>query len=125
MVPHPGPQPPPFEFPFAEARAALDAIEALVDALSRGARAHEQAAALPPRAFEGASRDAHERWSADVLDELRGQRSLLDDDAAHLRHRLLTAHHAQLDRERARAGWRVAHDRYLADRRERELQRTA
>jgi hypothetical protein len=121
MVPHPGPQPPLFEFPFAEARAALDAIESLVAALSSGARAHEQAAALPRRSFDGASRDAHERWLADVLDEVRGQRNLLEDDAAYLRQQLLVAHHAQLDRERARANWRQAHQRYLADRREREL----
>lgn len=123
MVPHPGPQPRPFEFPFAEARAALATIESLVAALSACAREHEQAAALPRRSFEGASRDAHERWLADVLDELRGQRSMLEDDAAYLRHRLLVAQHARLDRERARADWRLAQDRYLADRREWELQR--
>ena len=109
--PHPGAAPDPFDFPFSEARAAREAVEALADELRRLRTTHRDARGdVEAGVFEGTTAD---RWrdrfdaSMDELDQhvgaLDGQVDQIEADIARARAR------AEAD-ELAHLRWRRAHD---------------
>ena len=108
-VPHPGPQPTPFEFPFAQARQAVEAIEALAEELERTAQRHGDAAEVATRGFHGTTADAFRELLAATLEALgddvrtlRAHADLLDQDTAVARQR-------RDDSLEARRRWQLAH----------------
>ena len=104
-VAHPGPRPTEFTYPFEQARAALDAIDELIDELASCAADHEAATAEACVGFEGASRRAFERLMGEALSTMAAHRSQLDGDAQELRAQLDVAHQRRRDREDAMRRW--------------------
>ena len=104
-VSHPGPRPTEFAYPFEEARAAIVAIDELVDELALCAADHEAATAEASVGFEGASRRAFERRMGDALSTMAAHRRQLDGDAQELRAQLAIAHQRRRDREDAMRRW--------------------
>jgi hypothetical protein len=115
-VPHPGSRPPDLVFPFAEARAALRAIEGEVDDLTGCARDHEHAAVEVCQGFEGRSRDAFDARLSQALAQLAVRRQQLADDADQLRHLLAEAARRDADRQREQQRWATRLREYEADR---------
>jgi hypothetical protein len=108
-IPHPGPQPALFEFPFAQAEAALDTIDELAAHLLRLADRHAESASAALASWRGATADAFERQLGCTLDalhrdvaRLRRQAEQLEEDLGLARRR----HDASLD---ARREWRRRH----------------
>jgi hypothetical protein len=104
-VPPPGPRPADLTLPFAEARAALAAIEDELDDLAGCARDHEAAAVEVCQGFEGRSRAAFEPWLGDVLGGLALRRGQLADDADALRRWLAEAQRLRADRRAQQRAW--------------------
>jgi hypothetical protein len=115
-VPPPGPRPADLVFPFAEARAALVAIEAALDDLGGCVRDHEAAADVVCRDFEGRSREGFERGLAGVLGQLAVRRRQLGEDADHLRAVLADAARRRAEREQQQRTWHEHARAHEADR---------
>lgn len=86
-VPHPGPRPEVFAFPFAEAAAARAAMEAAADELRGLLAVHSDAVAGVRIGFEGETREHFDRGFAQLMAEvehalaqLRAQSHALADD---------------------------------------------
>lgn len=109
--PHPGAQPAPFVFPFAEAAAAQAAAEDLADGLSRLRDTHETAwDHVTSGTFEGRTARGLGDRLVELLgrvdehaDALRRQADTLADDLASARQR-------QRDATAAREAWARAYD---------------
>jgi hypothetical protein len=110
-VPHPGPRPGDLTLPIAEARAALAAIEHLLDDVGACVRLHDAAAAEVGQGFEGRSRTNFESWLVEVLARLASRRQQLADDADELRRWLADAERCHAERAASQRAW---HDRLRA-----------
>lgn len=89
MAVHPGPRPEEFDFPFAQAAAALGAIEDAAAALADMVSAHERAVTDVRVNFAGQTRDGFDQGFAQLVDRARTavmaletQRDQLEDDIA-------------------------------------------
>lgn len=70
VPPHPGPRPADFEFPFAEARAAIEALDACAERLVETVGTHRDAAAHARVDFEGDTRQEFDRTLQDTTEDL-------------------------------------------------------
>ena len=114
-VPHPGPRPPSFEFPFEAARAARAAALEAAEELRATARRHEAAADEAMAGFAGSTRDRFEAELAALIDGCRAHAEALEDQAAAIdtdvtdaRERQTRAQLAQSRWERDLSRWREA-----------------
>jgi hypothetical protein len=112
---HPGPRPPAFSFPFAEATGAREAIVSAAARLQATIRLHELAFAPAVEGFEGRSRHEFERGLEAVLDACRqhvsallAQAGQLDDEVDVARRRRDAAIEAQQRWQRDLDRWQEA-----------------
>jgi hypothetical protein len=108
-VPHPGPQPAPFEFPFSQAREAVDAIEALAEELGRLVDRHADAAEVATRGFHGTTADAFDELLAATLEALGDDVRTLRAHADLLAQDTTVARQRRDDSLEARRRWQVQH----------------
>lgn len=114
MTGHPGPRPELFEFPFAEATAALDAIEDLVDDLVRLEQRQGDASAAIRVGWEGLTASGFEHHTGVALDRLRGEVRALRHQADQLRADLATARARRDASIEARHAWQRRHAAWRA-----------
>lgn len=108
-VPHPGPQPPTFFYPFAEARAAAVAADDLADDLAQLADRHEQAAAVATVGFTGRTATAFETQLRETIAGLREEVAALRAQADALEADLASARRREEQSAQAREDWRRRH----------------
>lgn len=105
VVPHPGPQPRLFVFPFAEASAAGQAVRDLAEDLRLLAARHEDAAAQTRPGFQGQSRHEFDRGVEAVARALRSRAAVLESQADLLDDRVALARRRLADSEEALRRW--------------------
>lgn len=114
LPPHPGPQPELFEYPFAEAKAAMAEIDTTIAALTAGVAGHASAATDAMVGFQGRAAGAFQSALAAQLDAVEAHVRALDDVLTQLEADVAEAgrrREASLD---ARALWNRRMDDYQA-----------
>lgn len=111
-VPHPGPRPEAFVFPYAAARRALSAIDELLADLSSLELAHDDAVAISPWQFAGASRQAFELNLGSRLVTVASQRAALQEQHEAIAALIAQARAAEDVRDQHLAAWHRRADRY-------------
>jgi hypothetical protein len=91
LPPRPGPAPPDFHFPFAEAARALDAIEDLIDDIASMVSRHRSAAVSARVGFEGRARREFDAAFESLMSDFDDARTNLANDAAVLDAAIQTA----------------------------------
>jgi hypothetical protein len=109
-VPHPGPQPPTFSYPFEEARLAATAARDLADDLSRLADQYEQGAAVATVGFTGRTATTFEAQLRETLAGLRAEAATLLVHAEALEGDLALARQREEAATQARADWHRRHE---------------
>jgi hypothetical protein len=104
-VPHPGPQPELFQFPFPEAHAACRAIEELIDELRALLRTHHQAVDVARVDFEGRTRREFDQAFDEVTSALDAQVTALGSQLDGLEADIRTAEARRDAALQARADW--------------------
>ena len=104
-VPHPGPEPADFEFPFAPARAAALAIEDVIAALRTLVSHHESAAERARVGFEGQTRTEFDRGLGQSITALEWKIALLDAQLLQLEDEMILARRQAEQSEAAHADW--------------------
>lgn len=90
-VAHPGSRPSEFDFPFAQARRLIGAIDALVSELSTAIQRREQLVGAVLPTWRGSSRERFEAEVGAELDQLRQVRSQLESQLGELEDAVATA----------------------------------
>lgn len=104
--PHPGPQPPLFRYPFAEASAARTAADALADTLGRLRDTHDDAwSDVEAARFEGRTAGELRARLRDLLAGVDDAVDALRRQADDLADEITLAEQRQLDNAAARAAW--------------------
>lgn len=109
-VPHPGPQPPLFSYPFEEARLAAAAARDLADDLAQLADRYEAAAAVATVGFAGRTATTFEAQLRDTLAGLRAEAATLHGHADALEGDLVVARQREEAATQAREDWRRRHE---------------
>ncbi len=107
-VPDPGPRPEEFAFPFAEADAALAAIDQAVTELLGMIQVHEQAVGGARVDFEGETRRSFDRGFAELLAQADGGVRRLEDQRDQLEGDIEQAHRLRDASLHAIADWHRA-----------------
>jgi hypothetical protein len=115
---HPGPRPPGFSYPYAEAARARSAIVQAASRLQAMVRIHRLA--LPPAldGFEGRTRQEFEPRLAEVLEACEAHAEALLSQADLLDHELEVARRREDAAREARARWQRELDRWTAAQRQ-------
>jgi len=103
-----GPRPEEFTFPFAEARAALVAIDDAVAALRELVDVHERAVAEVRVGFAGQTRVGFDRGFDDLIGRVRASASALEAQRDELEADLATARRRREQQLDAIAAWERA-----------------
>jgi FtsZ-binding cell division protein ZapB len=109
-VPHPGPQPPLFSYPFEEARLAATAARNLADDLAQLADRYEQAAAVATVGFRGRTATTFEAQLHETIAGLRTEVAALHAQADQLEADVALARRREEAAAQARADWRQRHE---------------
>lgn len=109
-VPHPGPEPELYSFPFVRADQAVGALDELADELLRLARDHEDAAATATVGFHGRAADDFTELLDATLEALREDARLLRGQADLLEQEIAVARRRHEDSVDARRDWRLRRD---------------
>lgn len=112
--PHPGPPPAGFDFPFAEARAAAQAIRALIDELASMVRVHVAAADRARIGFEGQTRQQFDSAFEQLMDAFDGWTWTLEVQLSGLEADLVRARRLRDQSETDRAIWQRRLDAWSA-----------
>ncbi len=104
-VPDPGPRPEEFAFPFAEANAALAAIDQAVTELLALIRVHEEAVIGARVDFEGETRRSFDRGFAELLAQVDGGVARLENQRDQLEGDIEQAHRLRDASLNAIADW--------------------
>lgn len=115
LMPHPGPRPVSFEFPFEEARSAARMIGEVIEDLHTLVRRHQEAVVCARVGFEGRTRQefdvlfdqAMRVWELKIV-ALEGQLDELETD-------IVRAERRREERETTLAEWHWRHQAWVAD----------
>lgn len=111
-VSHPGQRPEEFDFPFAEARQLIAAIEGLLDEITGVVAARESAASSAFVGFEGQTRAQLEGLLEQTLQSLRRCRGELGGQITELEEAIVAARARREASLQAIAGWESAIAQY-------------
>ncbi|MGH8905302.1 MAG: hypothetical protein ACRD0K_01995 [Egibacteraceae bacterium] len=115
-VPDPGPKPGLFEFPFAQGRAAINAIDDAVVDLRGLVGQHEAAAAYARVGFEGQVREQFDQIFNESMGAWEGKTAILEGQRDELEAALAEAQRRLQASEDAIAEWQQRHNAFLSDR---------
>ena len=115
-LPHPGPRPRTFHYPFDEAAAVVSATEELLGALDAVVDSHVAAATYARVGFAGATRQRFDRALDGTLDDLGRLCRLLRADLGGLEDDVAVAERRAVAAEDDQRRWALAERRWRAGR---------